>query len=57
MLAARAGRDAEGTFAPGHAFFQCAGRYDQMVDLQRDGQGQVWVGGQSVTCIEGVVTL
>ena len=34
----------------------CMGRAGQ-VDLQRDGQGQVWVGGQSVTCIEGVVTL
>ena len=32
---------------------QRAGR----VDLQRDAQGQVWVGGQSVTCIDGQVTL
>ena len=38
----------------------CMGRAG-MVDLQRDengeNEGQVWVGGQSVTCIEGVVTL
>ena len=34
----------------------CMGRAGQ-VDLHRDDQGQVWVGGQSVTCIEGVVTL
>ena len=34
----------------------CMGRAGQ-VDLQRDGQGQIWVGGQSVTCIKGVVTL
>ena len=34
----------------------CMGRAGQ-IDLQRDGQGQVWVGGQSVTCIEGVVTI
>ena len=38
----------------------CMGRVGQ-VDLQRDAnredEGQVWVGGQSVTCIDGVVTL
>ena len=34
----------------------CMGRAGQ-VDLQRDAQGQVWVGGQSVTCISGQVTL
>ena len=34
----------------------CIGRAGQ-VDLQRDVQGQVWVGGQSVTCISGQVTL
>jgi PhzF family phenazine biosynthesis protein len=34
----------------------CMGRAGQ-VDLQRDEQGQVWVGGQSVTCISGNVTL
>ncbi len=34
----------------------CMGRAGQ-VDLQRDAQGQVWVGGQSVTCINGEVTL
>ena len=34
----------------------CIGRAGQ-VDLQRDVQGQVWVGGQSVTCIRGEVTL
>ena len=34
----------------------CMGRAGQ-VDLHRDDQGQVWVGGQSVTCIEGVVKL
>ena len=34
----------------------CMGRAGQ-VDLQRDAQGQVWVGGQSVTCIDGSVTL
>ena len=27
------------------------------VDLQRDAEGQVWVGGESVTCINGTVTL
>ena len=34
----------------------CMGRAGQ-VDLQGDAQGQVWVGGQSVTCISGEVTL
>ena len=38
----------------------CMGRAG-LVDLQRDengeDEGQVWVGGQSVTCIDGVVTL
>lgn len=34
----------------------CMGRAGQ-VDLERDAQGQVWVGGQSVTCIDGAVRL
>ena len=34
----------------------CLGRAGQ-VDLARDAQGQVWVGGDSVTCIDGQVTL
>jgi PhzF family phenazine biosynthesis protein len=34
----------------------CLGRAGQ-VSLQRDGQGQVWVGGQTVTCISGSVLL
>jgi PhzF family phenazine biosynthesis protein len=34
----------------------CMGRAGQ-VDLQRDSTGQVWVGGESVTCINGTVTL
>ncbi len=34
----------------------CMGRAGQ-VDLQRDADGQVWVGGQSVTCIDGKVIL
>ena len=34
----------------------CMGRAGQ-VDLRRDSQGQVWVGGHSVTCITGEVTL
>ena len=34
----------------------CMGRRGQ-VDLQRDTTSQVWVGGQSVTCIDGAVTL
>jgi PhzF family phenazine biosynthesis protein len=35
------------------ACLQRAGR----VHLLRDGEGQVWVGGQSVTCVSGSVTL
>ena len=27
------------------------------IDLQRDAEGQVWVGGESVTCVDGIVTL
>jgi PhzF family phenazine biosynthesis protein len=34
----------------------CIGRAG-IVHLERDGAGQVWVGGQSVTCVEGYVTL
>ena len=34
----------------------CLGRSGQ-VYLERDAQGQVWVGGESVTCIDGQVTL
>ena len=34
----------------------CLGRAGQ-VYLERDAQGQVWVGGESVTCIEGQVML
>ncbi len=34
----------------------CLGRHGQ-VHLSRDSTGQVWVGGDSVTCIDGVVTL
>ena len=34
----------------------CLGRAGQ-VYIERDAQGQVWVGGESVTCIEGQVTL
>ena len=34
----------------------CMGRAGH-VDLKRDAQGQVWVGGQSVTCVDGVVNL
>ncbi len=34
----------------------CVKRAGQ-IDLQRDADGQVWVGGQSVTCIDGAVTL
>lgn len=33
----------------------CMGRAGE-VDLQKDTQGQVWVGGKSVTCISGMVT-
>lgn len=34
----------------------CLGRAGQ-VHIERDAQGQVWVGGESVTCITGQVTL
>ena len=34
----------------------CLGRAGQ-VYLERDAQGQVWVGGESVTCVEGQVML
>jgi len=34
----------------------CLGR-DGRVHIQRDASGQVWVGGESVTCISGTVTL
>jgi PhzF family phenazine biosynthesis protein len=34
----------------------CIGRAGQ-VHIERDAQGQVWVGGESVTCIDGQVTL
>ncbi len=34
----------------------CLGR-DGRVSIERDAQGQVWVGGESVTCIDGSVTL
>jgi PhzF family phenazine biosynthesis protein len=34
----------------------CLGRAGQ-VHLERDADGQVWVGGESVTCIDGQVTL
>jgi len=34
----------------------CLGRAGQ-VHLSRDASGQVWVGGESVTCIDGAVTL
>jgi predicted PhzF superfamily epimerase YddE/YHI9 len=34
----------------------CLGRAGQ-VYLERDSSGQVWVGGESVTCIDGSVTL
>lgn len=35
---------------------QCLGR-DGRVFIERDADGQVWVGGHSVTCIDGTVTL
>ena len=35
---------------------QCLGR-DGRVHIERDAQGQVWVGGAAVTCIDGSVTL
>ena len=34
----------------------CLGRAGQ-VHIERDGNGQVWVGGETVTCIDGSVTL
>jgi len=34
----------------------CLGRAGQ-VHIERDAAGQVWVGGQSVTCVDGAVTL
>jgi PhzF family phenazine biosynthesis protein len=34
----------------------CLGRAGQ-VYLERDAQGQVWVGGESVTCVDGQVAL
>ena len=34
----------------------CMGRAG-LVDLHQDTQGQVWVGGQTVTCVDGMVTL
>ena len=34
----------------------CMGRAGQ-IDLKRDAQGQVWVGGRSVICIDGTVRL
>ena len=34
----------------------CLGR-DGRVHIERDAQGQVWVGGNSVTCIDGTVVL
>ncbi|MEO6320254.1 MAG: PhzF family phenazine biosynthesis protein, partial [Polaromonas sp.] len=34
----------------------CLGRSGQ-VYLERDAQGQIWVGGESVTCIDGQVAL
>ena len=35
---------------------QCLGR-DGRVSIERDAQGQVWVGGSSVVCIDGAATL
>jgi len=49
---------AEG-WAPAHYIATqgtCLGRHGQ-VHIQQDATGQVWVGGESVTCIEGVVRL
>ncbi|MGB4116457.1 MAG: PhzF family phenazine biosynthesis protein [Polaromonas sp.] len=46
-------------YMPGHYSASqgvCMDRAGQ-IDLQTDPQGQVWVGGQSVTCISGNVTL
>jgi PhzF family phenazine biosynthesis protein len=49
---------AEGSLAARYTASQgvCMGRAGQ-VDLQRDAQQRVWVGGQSVTCIDGTVNL
>ena len=35
---------------------ECLGRAGR-VHIERDADGQVWVGGESVTCITGTVTL
>ena len=35
---------------------QCLGRAGR-VHVTRDAEGQVWVGGDSVTCIDGKLTL
>jgi len=35
---------------------QCLGRAGR-VQVERDAEGRVWIGGQSVTCIDGSVTL
>lgn len=34
----------------------CLGRAGQ-VHIERDGAGQIWVGGESVTCVDGSVTI
>jgi predicted PhzF superfamily epimerase YddE/YHI9 len=34
----------------------CLGR-DGRVHIERDAQGQIWVGGDTVTCMEGNITL
>jgi predicted PhzF superfamily epimerase YddE/YHI9 len=34
----------------------CLGRAGR-VHMERDASGQVWVGGQVVTCVDGVVRL
>ena len=34
----------------------CLGRAGR-IELERDSDGQVWVGGDSVTCISGTVVL
>jgi predicted PhzF superfamily epimerase YddE/YHI9 len=35
---------------------QCLGRAGR-VHVSRDAEGQVWIGGDSVTCIDGKLTL
>ncbi len=35
---------------------ECLGRLGR-VHIERDAEGQVWVGGESVTCVAGTVTL